>query len=175
MVGNRLKELRKKRLMSLDDVAELVGKSAPSISRYENSPVNKLNLDLIEDLADSLGTSSAYLLGMTDESDYISEIKMTEYPNKDNSKIILVINNEMAPAIPEGSHVRIRDMKPNEELIVGDYYYIEFNNKKCFRMVIDDPVEGVSLMPLSMSERRIAYDKDFAEILGKAISMTVFF
>lgn len=175
MSDNRMKELRKKRHMSLIEVAELAGKSEASISRYENNPINKLNLDLIENIADALDTSAAYLLGMTDNSDYTSQIKLSEYLENEDLKTILVTNNEMAPEIPEGAHVQIREMNPNEELVPGYFYYVEFDNKKCFRMVINDPDEEVSLMPNNMSERRIGYDKEYAKILGKVISVTVFY
>lgn len=175
MSDNRMKELRKKRYMSLIEVAELVGKSEASISRYENNPINKLNLDLIENIADALDTSAAYLLGMTDNSDYTSQIKLSEYLENEDLKTILVTDNEMAPEIPEGAHVQIREMNPNEELIVGHFYYVKFHNKKCFRMAVDDPIDGVSLMPLNMSEQKIAFGRDFSEILGVVISVTVFY
>lgn len=175
MLENRLKDLRKERLMSLDEIAKKVGKSVSTISRYENNLVNKLDLELIEKIADVLGTSSAYLLGMTDDTNYIANIEMTKYFTNDGLRNILVTDNRMEPEIPEGSCVQIRDFKTGETLMPGSFYYVKFNNNKCFRMAVHDTVEGAHLMPMDMSEQRIAYDKEYVEIIGKAVSMKVFF
>lgn len=42
-------------------------------------------------------------------------------------------------------------------------------------MVIDDEMDGVGFLPMEMSERRIAYDLEYVKIIGKVISMKVFF
>lgn len=175
MLGERMKKVRQEQFMSLDDVAELVGKSASTLSRYENNLVHKFDLDVVEKVADAIGTSSAYLLGMTDNSHYIPQNKWNKYLEDKFLETILVTDDEMDPEIPQDAYVQIRKMKPNEELSPGYFYYVEFDNKKCFRMAIDDPDEGVSLMPHTMSERRIAYDKEYAKIIGKVVSITELF
>lgn len=174
MLGNRLKILRNEQFMSLTEVANLVGKSPSTISRYENDQVEKLDLDLIEKLADALETSSAYLLGMTDDSHYFAN-EATEDILDENSSYILVTDDEMAPEIPLGAYVKIRELKPDEELVVDALYYIEFDNKKVFRIAVDDAVDGLGFLPIHLNERRIAYDQDYANIIGKAVSMKVFF
>lgn len=175
MLDNRLKELRKERLMSLNSIAKLVGVSESTVSRYENNRVDRLNLDLIEKIADALDTSSAYLLGMTDDSHYIPEVKMPDYSTNDCLRNIYVPNDEMAPEIPEGAYIQIRDFQPDEELTAGDFYYVEFDGKKCFRMAIYHPIEGVILQPLNMKEQSISFDKEYVKFIGKAVSSKFFF
>ncbi len=175
MLNNRMKDLRKERLMSLQELAKIVNKSASTISRYENNQVDKLDLDLIEKIADALDTSSAYLLDMTDDDHYISEVKASKYLTEEGLRSILVVDDDMAPEMPEGSCVQIRDFDSSDELSIGSLYYIEFDNKKCFRMAVDDHVDGLGFLPINMSERRIAYDEDYVNIIGKAVSMKVFF
>lgn len=174
MLGNRLRKIRIDRLMSVSDLAEIINKSKSTISRYENNRVAKLDLDLIEKMAIALHTSSAYLLGMTDDSDYTSSLKASDLFADDGITNVIVKDDEMAPKIPKGACVQVRELKDDEEMTAGSFYYVEFNNKKCFRMAVDDSVEGVSLMPLNMSERRIAFDEDYVTFLGKAVSMEVF-
>ena len=175
MLGKRMKELRNEKLMSLEEVANIVEKSKSTVSRYENNLVGKIDLDLVDKFADALDTSSAYLLGMTEDSYYIPEVKSKEQLTKDGLINILVTENTLAPDIPEGACVQIRDLEENEELVIGDYYYIEFNNQKVFRMVVEDAADGIGFLPMDMSERRIAYDNDYVDIIGKAVSMKVFF
>lgn len=175
MLGERLKELRNEKLMSIEEVANIVQKSKSTVSRYENNLVQKKDLELIEKFADALDTSSAYLLAMTEDSYYVPEVKRKEQLADDDVMNILVTENTLAPDIPEGACVQVRELEENEELDIGDYYYIEFNNKKVFRMLVEDVIDGVGFLPMDMSERRIAYDSDYVKIIGKAVSMKVFF
>lgn len=170
-----MQTLRKENLMSLEDVSKRVNKSAATLSRYENNLVDKIDLELVEKIADVLDTSAAYLLGMTEDINYIPEVKTVKYYTHDNFKSILITDDQMAPEMPEGACVQIRELEPNESLVVGGYYYIEFNDNKVFRMVVEDNLDGIGFLPMDMSERRIAYDTDYVKIIGKAVSMKVFF
>lgn len=175
MLGERLKELRNERLMSMEEVAQLVKKSKATISRYENNLVQNINLELVEELASIVGTSPAYLLGMTDDRHYVPEVKTIRYLNDEELTNIFITDDTLAPEIPEGAYVQIRKFETDEELTIGDFYYIEFNNQKVFRMVVEDEIDGIGFLPMDMSERRIAYDPEYVKIIGKAISMKVFF
>lgn len=168
-------ELRNERLMSMEEVADLAEKSKSTISRYENNLVRKIDLELVEELASIVGTSPAYLLGMTDDRHYVPEVKTMQYLNDEELTNIFVTDDTLAPDIPEGASVQVRKLDKNKDLTVGGYYYIQFNNKKVFRMVVDDAIDGVGFLPMDMSERRIAYDTDYVTIIGKAVSMKVFF
>ncbi|GAA0355567.1 hypothetical protein GCM10008932_05750 [Alkalibacterium iburiense] len=182
MYGNRITKLRNDRNLTLQELGEKIGRSASTISRYESNSVAKWDPSLINKIADVLDTSSAFLMGMTDDpkfmfmadfENYIEEVG-DEYC-EENLTNILVTNEDMAPEIPYGALVKIRPVLSNEKLQIGAFYYIEFNNNRCFRMVIDDYEDGIGFLPNSLSERRIAYDPNYVEIIGKAISMKVKF
>lgn len=176
MLEDRLKTLRKEKLMSLADIAKLVGKSPATISRYENNLVEKLDFELLGNIAEVLDSSSAYLLGMTDDRHYVSETKPAEYyANNPELRDVVSTDEYPLPEIPNGSYVQIRDFKKDEKIAVGGYYYIQFNGKKVFRLVVYDEENGVSFLPMNTSEQRIAYDQDYVTIIGKAVSMKVFF
>jgi len=175
MLGDRLKELRTSGMFSLEDLSRKVEKSASTLSRYESNNVGNPDLELIKRLAEELGTSSAYLLGMTDNPNFTFDVDIEEYASENTRYSILVTDDDMSPEIPCGAVVKIRPVHSGEELQPGSFYYIEFNDKKCFRMATDDHENGLGFLPHGISEIRISYDSDYVTTFGKAVSMKVFF
>lgn len=171
MLGDKIKELRKEKLLSSKDLAETVGVSPSTISRYENNRIERYDLDLIEKIAGTLDSSTAYLLGATGESYYNSDIEMSKYYPKNYLKNIIVTDDDLEPEISKNACIQIRNLQKDEELVVGHYYYIEFDDKKVFRLVVDDYKNGIGFIPMDMSERRIAFDKDYVKVIGKAVLM----
>lgn len=174
MLGKRLKALREEKDMSLAELSYVVGKSSSVLSRYENSLIKRPDLDLVADLAEILDTSSAYLLGLTSESCYLPSFETSRHFANYNIFEVLVTDDIMEPDIPEGAYVRVREMEENEELSIGSYYYIEFNGNKHFRFVVDDPIHGIGFLPMRMDEQRIAFDTNYVEVLGEAMTITIF-
>jgi transcriptional regulator with XRE-family HTH domain len=71
--GDRVEELRKKKGWTQQELADRIGKPRSTVSNYikgRRPPAETLSL-----LASVLGTSTDYLLGITDDPDPISEIK----------------------------------------------------------------------------------------------------
>lgn len=162
MDGDRLKKLREAKGLTLEELGKLVNKSGASISRYENFEGKSDYFKLVEVIAHELKTSPAYLMGITDFS---------EFPgNDDDLEIIHVTSNNMSPVIPKNSFVQYRKYKQNEELIINDYYYINFDGKKAFRKVIKDHEGGMGFLPEDAHESRIAYDLSHVTIIGKPIT-----
>lgn len=151
MLSNRLKELRKEHLMSLEEVANAV-----------------------EKLAGQLSTSVACLLGIIENSYCIPDFKTTKYLKEQEVMDILITKDTLAPDILEGACVQIRELEKNEELTPDSFYYIEFNQRKVVRMVVGDVIDRIDFLPMEMNERRIAYVLDYVKIIGKAVSMKVF-
>lgn len=65
----KLKELRKTRGLTLDELAELVGTSKQTIHRYENGIITNVPPEKVESLAEALGTTPSELMGWDDEPD----------------------------------------------------------------------------------------------------------
>lgn len=63
MIASKLKELRKKRGMTLDELAERIGTSKQTIHRYENGIISNIPHEKIEALAAALGVTPADLMG----------------------------------------------------------------------------------------------------------------
>lgn len=69
-IGGRIRELRKKRGMSIPELAAAVNLAVSTISNLESSPEKRVSLPVAEDIADALGVSVDTLLGRyEDEGD----------------------------------------------------------------------------------------------------------
>ena len=175
MIGERIKKLRKEKNLTLEEFGKLVNRSVSSLSRLENGKNTTWDPEFVKKIADELDTTISYLMGITDDPYYPYDNVVQEYTTNDNLQGIIVEDDEMEPELPNGSIVKIRPVDPKEKLQIGSFYYIKFNNKKCFRMAIEDHMDGLGFLPNEMSERRIAYDSDYVKIIGKAVSMQVVF
>lgn len=76
-VGERIKKRRKQLKLSVDKLAEMIGKNRATIYRYESDEIENMPYDVIEPLAKALNVSPAYLMGWDNES--VKEIS-TRYP-----------------------------------------------------------------------------------------------
>ena len=65
MIANKLKELRKARGMTLEELAERVGTSKQTIHRYENGVITNIPPEKVEILAGALSTTPSHLMGWT--------------------------------------------------------------------------------------------------------------
>jgi repressor LexA len=63
----KLRELRKAQGMTLDELAELIGTSKQTISRYENGTITNIPPSKIEGLARALSTTPSELMGWDDD------------------------------------------------------------------------------------------------------------
>ena len=67
MKSLKLKELRKSKGMTLDELALLVGTSKQTIHRYETGAISNVPPEKVESLAVALGTTPSELMGWDDE------------------------------------------------------------------------------------------------------------
>ena len=62
-IGDRIKDRRKYLKMSADELAKRLGKDRSTIYRYEKGDIENLPLDILEPIANALGTTPQYLMG----------------------------------------------------------------------------------------------------------------
>ena len=67
IIGERIKAIRKKRGFTLDEVAEKLGISVSTLSRYESSQITKIPISIIEGLCTALGTTTGEIMGNSGE------------------------------------------------------------------------------------------------------------
>ena len=66
-IGDRIKQRRKFLGLSVDELAEKLGKNRATVYRYESSDIEKLPTTVLEPLADALKTTPSYLMGWEDD------------------------------------------------------------------------------------------------------------
>ena len=65
LFAERLKEIRRRKNITLDELAEKIGYTKSTLSRYENEK-RVPNIEFINQVADFFNVSTDYLLGRTD-------------------------------------------------------------------------------------------------------------
>ncbi len=62
-IGERIKEIRKQRELSVEEVAEQLDVSISTLYRYENSSISKIPVNVIDKLCSILNTTPSELMG----------------------------------------------------------------------------------------------------------------
>jgi transcriptional regulator with XRE-family HTH domain len=70
VTSRRINELRIKKNLTIEKLAELVGVSKATISKWENGYVNNMRQDKVAKLADIFGVSPTYILGYESPEEY---------------------------------------------------------------------------------------------------------
>lgn len=66
-IGERIRQRRKEIGLSVDELAEILGKNRATVYRYESNEIEKPLTTVLEPLAKALKTTPAYLMGWEDE------------------------------------------------------------------------------------------------------------
>ncbi|WP_304508581.1 helix-turn-helix domain-containing protein [Anaerotignum sp.] len=108
-VGQRIRACRKKRGLTVDELAERLEKNRATVYRYENGTIENLPITILEPIAKALDTSPAYLMGWTENSSPTTdkdgipalETKETFTPTEHELEVILAYRNQinMQPAV----------------------------------------------------------------------------
>lgn len=72
-IGERIKKRRKELGLSVDELAERLGKNRATVYRYESNEIEKLPTTVLEPLAKALATTPSYLMGWQDEASACAE------------------------------------------------------------------------------------------------------
>lgn len=67
-IGDRIKQRRLEIGLSVDQVADKIGKNRATVYRYESSEIEKFPIDVLTPLAEALRTTPAYLMGWDDSA-----------------------------------------------------------------------------------------------------------
>lgn len=65
-IGNRIKQARDIRNMSLQDIANSIGVARSTVQRYEKGTINKIKLPVVESIANALNVKPDWIIGKTD-------------------------------------------------------------------------------------------------------------
>lgn len=91
-IGERISYVRDLRELKQKELAELIGVTKATMSKYENN-INIPNADILGNIAKALNTSTDYLVGITNHLLPYSEMH-PEYSTERLLDIILKLNEE---------------------------------------------------------------------------------
>lgn len=80
-IGERIKARRHELNLSVDDVAEKLGKNRATVYRYESDMIYHLPITVLEPLAEILKCSPGYLMGWTDDAEIKQKVELTKDEN----------------------------------------------------------------------------------------------
>ena len=96
-MAERIKNLRKEKGMTLEEVAIKVGVGKSTVRKWETGMIANMRRDKIASLANALGTTPEYLMGW-DEKNSPSEIELTE-GEKDLLELYRTIPEKQQPVV----------------------------------------------------------------------------
>lgn len=73
----KLKHLREQNNLTLQEIAEYIGVSKPTVQRWESGEIKNLKRDKIKLLSEVLNTTPAYLMGWSDDDTNLNTIDNT--------------------------------------------------------------------------------------------------
>lgn len=100
--GERIKKIRNEKAITLEELAKRIKVSNGTISRWETGEIKNIRSDKIGPLADALGTSSDYILGLTK-----SQIRVSEWPSavpKDAVQSVEIIKKSVDSMLSSITH-----------------------------------------------------------------------
>lgn len=126
---NRLKQLRKEKGLTQQELSEAIAAPARTIQRWENGE-NQIKANRASQLADYFGVSVGYLLGYEPESEQVSNYKKIRIHFTDGHEMNFLVRNftekELAKIISQfnnGNLMRIRNLSVNPKNI--NYFYVD--------------------------------------------------
>ncbi len=78
-IGKRIRMLREDRNLTLKEIANIIGVSEATFSRYESGHIENIPLSKIEKIAKALNTTPGYLMGWIEKKENI--ITIHEFTN----------------------------------------------------------------------------------------------
>ncbi len=88
-IGERIKNRRLELGLSVDEVAEKIGKNRATVYRYESREIENLPTSVLEPLAKALQTTPAFLIGWDREPDEIDKKVLELYPDFVPGKVFI--------------------------------------------------------------------------------------
>ena len=77
-MAQRIKELRKEKGLTLEQVADIVGVGKSTVRKWETGMIANMKRDKIASLAKALGTTPEYLMGWEEKKSSPNEQALTE-------------------------------------------------------------------------------------------------
>ena len=136
---NRLKQLRKEKGLTQQELSEVIAVSYRTIQNWENGE-SQIKSEKIQQLADFLGVSVGYLLGYEPESEQVSNYQKIKIHFTNGEELSFLVRNftekeltKITSQFNNGNLMKIRNLSVNPKNV--NYFFVEdFEEKE----VIED-------------------------------------
>ena len=136
---NRLKQLRKEKGLTQQELSEVIAVSYRTIQNWENGE-SQIKPGKIQQLADFLGVSVGYLLGYEPESEQVSNYQKIKIHFTNGEELSFLVRNftekeltKITSQFNNGNLMKIRNLSVNPKNV--NYFFVEdFEEKE----VIED-------------------------------------
>lgn len=126
---NRVKQLRKEKGLTQQDLSEAIAAPARSIQRWENGE-SQIKTNRADELADFFGVSVGYLLGYEPESEQVSNHKKIKICFSNGGELSFLVRNftekeftKITSQFNNGNLMRIRNLSVNPKNV--NYFFVE--------------------------------------------------
>ncbi|CAG6295295.1 transcriptional regulator [Streptococcus pneumoniae] len=136
---NRLKQLRKEKGLTQQELSEVIAVSYRTIQNWENGE-SQIKPEKIQQLADFFGVSVGYLLGYEPESEQVSNYQKIKIHFTNGEELSFLVRNftekeltKITSQFNNGNLMKIRNLSVNPKNV--NYFFVEdFEEKE----VIED-------------------------------------
>lgn len=126
---NRLKQLRKEKGLTQQELSEVIAVSYRTIQNWENGE-SQINPEKIQQLADFFGGSVGYLLGYEPESEQVSNYQKIKIHFTNGEELSFLVRNftekeltKITSQFNNGNLMRIRNLSVNPKNV--NYFFVE--------------------------------------------------
>ena len=126
---NRLKQLRKEKGLTQQELSEAIVAPARSIQRWENGE-SQIKRNRADELADFFGVSVGYLLGYEPESEQVSNYQKIKIYFSNGGELSFLVRNftekeltKITSQFNNGNLMRIRNLSVNPKNV--NYFFVE--------------------------------------------------
>lgn len=124
-IGSRLKELRIKKDLTLEEVGNAIGTTKQTLYKYENGLITNIPSDKIESLSKVYDVSPSYIMGWDDDDTYYlnpesARIAQEAYDNPD-LRILFDAAKDVEPEALKTVIDMVKLMKKKEHPELEDY------------------------------------------------------
>lgn len=126
---NRLKQLRKEKGLTQQELSEAIAAPARSIQRWENGE-SQIKTNRADELADFFGVSVGYLLGYEPESEQVSNYHKIKIYLSNGGELSFLVRNftekeltKITSQFNNGNLMRIRNLSVNPKNV--NYFFVE--------------------------------------------------
>lgn len=138
-IGERIKQRRKQLKLSVDDLAEKIGKNRATIYRYESNDIENAPIDIIDPLAKALNVEPSYLMGWGNQKEQL-ETEYTYFPVSISAGLAL---NVQALEQNDVDTIKIPDSLMGKWSGQSDIYVMKVNGESMNNMIPDQSLIAV--------------------------------